>query len=128
MISKLKVYAGDQHPHAAQQPVPFEITQDAQQFRPPPASIQKDLRSIVAETTVETTTDDTVGTEGEETFAEVTTFESEVPVEGEYTSESLAGRGSGDPQPAAGLGRRKDAIARVRIIPGTCKRTQVAHP
>jgi large subunit ribosomal protein L13 len=30
MLSKLKVYAGDQHPHAAQQPVPFEITQVAQ--------------------------------------------------------------------------------------------------
>ena len=30
MLSKLKVYAGDQHPHAAQQPVPYEITQVAQ--------------------------------------------------------------------------------------------------
>jgi large subunit ribosomal protein L13 len=30
MISKLKVYAGENHPHAAQQPVPFEITQVAQ--------------------------------------------------------------------------------------------------
>ncbi|CAM5321020.1 ABC transporter ATP-binding protein [Streptomyces badius] len=30
VLSKLKVYAGDQHPHAAQQPVPFEITQVAQ--------------------------------------------------------------------------------------------------
>ena len=46
------------------------------------------------------------------------TTESEVPVEGEYTSESLASR-FGDPQPAAGLGRRKNAIARVRIVPGT---------
>ena len=27
MLSKLKVYAGEAHPHAAQQPVPFEITQ-----------------------------------------------------------------------------------------------------
>ena len=27
---KLKVYAGPEHPHAAQQPVPFEITQVAQ--------------------------------------------------------------------------------------------------
>ena len=43
----------------------------------------------MAETTVETTTDGVSGAEGEETFAEVTTFESEVPVEGEYTSESL---------------------------------------
>jgi large subunit ribosomal protein L13 len=30
VLSKLKVYSGDQHPHAAQQPVPFEITQVAQ--------------------------------------------------------------------------------------------------
>ena len=30
MLSKLKVYSGDQHPHAAQRPVPFEISQVAQ--------------------------------------------------------------------------------------------------
>ncbi|WP_151526047.1 50S ribosomal protein L13 [Serinicoccus kebangsaanensis] len=30
MLSKLKVYAGDTHPHAAQKPVPFEISQVAQ--------------------------------------------------------------------------------------------------
>jgi large subunit ribosomal protein L13 len=30
MLKKLKVYAGPQHPHQAQQPVPFEITQVAQ--------------------------------------------------------------------------------------------------
>ena len=30
MLSKLKVYAGPTHPHQAQQPVPFEITQVAQ--------------------------------------------------------------------------------------------------
>ncbi|MFD7918988.1 50S ribosomal protein L13 [Streptomyces sp. NPDC059740] len=30
MLSKLKVYRGAEHPHAAQQPVPFEITQVAQ--------------------------------------------------------------------------------------------------
>lgn len=29
-LSKLKVYAGPEHPHAAQQPTPFEITQVAQ--------------------------------------------------------------------------------------------------
>lgn len=29
-LSKLKVYAGPEHPHAAQQPEPFEITQIAQ--------------------------------------------------------------------------------------------------
>ncbi|KPC75401.1 30S ribosomal protein S9, partial [Thermoactinomyces vulgaris] len=47
------------------------------------------------------------------------TTESETP-EGDYTSESLAS-GFGEPQPAAGLGRRKNAIARVRIVPGTGK-------
>jgi large subunit ribosomal protein L13 len=31
MLRKLKVYAGPEHPHKAQQPVPFEITQIAQQ-------------------------------------------------------------------------------------------------
>ena len=30
MLTKLKVYAGPEHPHQAQQPVPFEITQVAQ--------------------------------------------------------------------------------------------------
>jgi large subunit ribosomal protein L13 len=30
MLKKLKVYAGPEHPHAAQQPTPFEITQVAQ--------------------------------------------------------------------------------------------------
>jgi large subunit ribosomal protein L13 len=30
MLSKLKVYAGPTHPHQAQQPVPYEITQVAQ--------------------------------------------------------------------------------------------------
>ena len=30
MLSKLKVYAGSEHPHAAQKPVPFDITQVAQ--------------------------------------------------------------------------------------------------
>jgi large subunit ribosomal protein L13 len=30
LITKLKVYAGDAHPHSAQNPKPFEITQVAQ--------------------------------------------------------------------------------------------------
>jgi len=30
VLTKLKVYAGPEHPHGAQQPVPFEITQIAQ--------------------------------------------------------------------------------------------------
>jgi large subunit ribosomal protein L13 len=34
MLSKLKVYAGPEHPHQAQQPVPFEITQVEQVGRP----------------------------------------------------------------------------------------------
>jgi small subunit ribosomal protein S9 len=38
--------------------------------------------------------------------------------ETEYTTESLASR-FGEATPGAGLGRRKEAIARVRIVPGT---------
>ena len=30
VLSKLKVYAGPEHPHSAQQPVPYELTQVAQ--------------------------------------------------------------------------------------------------
>jgi large subunit ribosomal protein L13 len=30
MLTKLKVYAGPEHPHFAQQPVPYEISQVAQ--------------------------------------------------------------------------------------------------
>ncbi|WP_425556017.1 30S ribosomal protein S9 [Kitasatospora nipponensis] len=37
-----------------------------------------------------------------------------------YSTESLAGR-FGEAIPGAGLGRRKEAIARVRIVPGTGK-------
>jgi large subunit ribosomal protein L13 len=33
MLSKLKVYAGPEHPHQAQQPVPYEITQVEQSGR-----------------------------------------------------------------------------------------------
>src|SRR5262252_470578 len=33
MLRKLKVYAGPEHPHQAQRPVPFEITQISQQAR-----------------------------------------------------------------------------------------------
>lgn len=65
----------------------------------------------MAETTAETPLPD------DEVVVEEYTTESE-PVESEYTSESLASR-FGEPQPAAGLGRRKNAIARVRIVPGS---------
>ncbi|MFI1356941.1 30S ribosomal protein S9 [Streptomyces sp. NPDC020898] len=74
----------------------------------------------MAETTVEQPLDDTTDVELENADIESYTTESEAPVaEGEYT-EALDGR-FGDPQPAAGLGRRKNAIARVRIVPGTGK-------
>ena len=46
------------------------------------------------------------------------TFEIEVEEPTEYTTESLVGRFA-EAVPAAGLGRRKEAIARVRIVPGT---------
>lgn len=61
----------------------------------------------MAETTAETPV------EGVE---EYTTETPEAPQE--FTSESLASR-FGEPQPAAGTGRRKNAVARVRIIPGS---------
>ena len=38
MLRKLKVYAGPDHPHQAQQPTPFTITQVAQPAGTPPAS------------------------------------------------------------------------------------------
>jgi len=63
----------------------------------------------VAETTAETPV------EGVE---EYTTETPEAPEE--FTSESLASR-FGEPQPAAGTGRRKNAVARVRIVPGSGK-------
>ncbi|MBB5939570.1 30S ribosomal protein S9 [Streptomyces zagrosensis] len=69
----------------------------------------------MAETTAETP----VVVEDVVTETEPTEHTEDVQVE-EYTSESLASR-FGDPQPAAGLGRRKNAIARVRIVPGSGK-------
>ena len=42
------------------------------------------------------------------------------PEEFETSSETIAAR-FGEPQPGAGTGRRKNAIARVRILPGTGK-------
>ncbi|MGH3384859.1 MAG: 50S ribosomal protein L13, partial [Nocardioidaceae bacterium] len=33
LLTKLKVYAGPDHPHQAQQPTPFEITQISQQVQ-----------------------------------------------------------------------------------------------
>lgn len=44
--------------------------------------------------------------------------EETIEVQENYTSESLAGR-FGEAIPGAGTGRRKEAIARVRIVPGT---------
>jgi len=43
----------------------------------------------------------------------------------EYTSESapVRGKGASTIEPGAGLGRRKEAVARVRLVPGTGKWT-----
>ncbi|MEV0218643.1 30S ribosomal protein S9 [Streptomyces sp. NPDC050704] len=73
----------------------------------------------MAETTVEQPVEET---ETELVDIEQYTTESEAPAEGQFSAEGeeLAGR-FGDPQPAAGLGRRKNAIARVRIVPGSGK-------
>ncbi|MDN4475046.1 30S ribosomal protein S9 [Demequina sp. SYSU T00192] len=54
--------------------------------------------------------------------ADVTTeVENETP--SEYTTETVAERGKGvtNLAPGAGLGRRKEAVARVRLVPGTGK-------
>ncbi|MDF9815070.1 30S ribosomal protein S9 [Streptomyces sp. NPDC006733] len=78
----------------------------------------------MAETTTEAPvveaddTTETVEAFGSEEAPSEYTSESDAPEE--YTSESLAGR-FGDPQPAAGTGRRKQSIARVRIVPGSGK-------
>jgi small subunit ribosomal protein S9 len=77
----------------------------------------------VAETTAETPIDETETPAVEEYTTEtpaVEEYTTETPAVEEYTSESAAAR-FGDPQPAAGTGRRKNAIARVRIVPGTGK-------
>ncbi|WP_431042757.1 30S ribosomal protein S9 [Streptomyces sp. P1-3] len=66
------------------------------------------MAEITAETPVETPVEEYEGDH---------TFESEAT---EYSSESLAGR-FGEPQPGAGTGRRKNAVARVRIVPGSGK-------
>lgn len=53
-------------------------------------------------------------------MADVTAdLENETPTE--YTSESAPERGKGvsNVAPGAGLGRRKEAVARVRLVPGT---------
>ncbi|MEV6106254.1 30S ribosomal protein S9 [Streptomyces sp. NPDC051940] len=56
-----------------------------------------------------------------EEIIEVEEYTTETPAETqEYTSESLASR-FGEALPGAGTGRRKNAIARVRIVPGSGK-------
>ena len=54
-----------------------------------------------------------------ETTVDIDTLDEEAP--STYTSETAApaGRGQGNTAPAQALGRRKEAIARVRIVPGT---------
>jgi len=56
-----------------------------------------------------------------ETVDTDTTTETEVDAPTEYTSETAPERGKGTSTiaPGAGLGRRKQAIARVRLVPGT---------
>ncbi|WP_435299418.1 30S ribosomal protein S9 [Timonella sp. A28] len=54
-----------------------------------------------------------------ETTVEIDALEEEIP--SNYTSETVAptGRGQSITAPGQGLGRRKEAIARVRLVPGT---------
>ena len=83
--------------------------------RPPPKTCRKNLRRIVAETTAERPLD-------ERTRRPSYDHRVRAPVEGEYTSESLA-RASATRSRLPATGRRKKAIARVRIVPGTGKWT-----
>ncbi|MQY16903.1 hypothetical protein SRB5_71060 [Streptomyces sp. RB5] len=55
-----------------------------------------------------------------EDVIEVEEYTTETPDAQEYTSESLASA-FGEALPGAGTGRRKNAIARVRIVPGSGK-------
>ncbi|HMO12166.1 MAG TPA: 30S ribosomal protein S9, partial [Actinotalea sp.] len=52
-------------------------------------------------------------------MAETTEFDTETPTS--YTSETpaAAGRGQNLTAPGHALGRRKEAVARVRLVPGT---------
>ncbi|WP_062380579.1 30S ribosomal protein S9 [Demequina pelophila] len=56
-------------------------------------------------------------------MTDVTEVDNETPTE--YTSETQAERGKGvtNLAPGAGLGRRKEAVARVRLVPGSGKWT-----
>lgn len=73
----------------------------------------------MAETTPEAVVEDVETAESTE-VVEIVEIVENIEIPEEYTSESLAGR-FGDPQPAGGTGRRKESIARVRIIPGSGK-------
>ncbi len=54
-------------------------------------------------------------------MADMTDVEIDAPTE--YTSETapVRGKGASAVEPGAGLGRRKEAVARVRLVPGTGK-------
>ncbi|WP_291378849.1 30S ribosomal protein S9 [Demequina sp.] len=60
-------------------------------------------------------------TESTETEPTETTESTDAPTE--YTSETapVRGKGTSEIAPGAGLGRRKEAVARVRLVPGTGK-------
>ena len=65
----------------------------------------------------ETTAEAPVGADEPVEIAEIT---ENIEIPEEYTSESLASR-FGEPKPSAGTGRRKEYVARVRIVPGSGK-------
>ena len=58
-----------------------------------------------------------------EVTTEAVTEDVDTDVPTEYTSETTAERGKGASaiEPGAGLGRRKEAVARVRLVPGSGK-------
>ena len=94
-LSKLKVYRGTEHPHAAQQPTALRDH--------PGGPVMTENVQI----------DETAGTDVNDALVTEYTSESETAVAGETAQRPRA------TAPGAATGRRKQAVARVRIVPGT---------
>ena len=94
-LSKLKVYRGAEHPHAAQQPTALRDH--------PGGPVMTENVQI----------DETAGTDVNDALVTEYTSESDTAVAGEPAQRPRA------TAPGAATGRRKQAVARVRIVPGT---------
>ena len=122
MLRKLKVYAGPEHPHRAQQPVPFEITQVAQQADPAARQSSREgstrKTSWLSPLTCRIPLPEQVPTRRTKRNTCRSTprrpARPRPPRAGAARKPVVTGN-------ALGTGRRKEAIARVRIVPGTGK-------